>query len=395
MVEPSTPVVSKPVDTTSAVKIAVVLPFSGENAEFAEQVFNGAKIASLTAEKCGQAIRLVPFDTEGDKIIGAGLLRDIAKDPSFIAAIGPLTSDESAVAAATLSGTDLPLIVPAASDIGFTELSSTVFQLTPNIAVQAERMAAYAVDQLHADTAVILTSDDPEHRRMAESFANRFTRSGGVIAVQIFYISGEKDFKSIIGDIKFSLRPKDSDSLSYVNNTGDTLDNAERPIRIDCIYMPGKPEQVRLLLPQLRFYNVNSTNLGSDEWGDQAVYGLGTAVLKYAVFPSAYILPQETEEAVRFASKYLTEYQTAAGRLARVGYDALSCICSGLSATATRASVASHLLSLRQYSGLSGGVTLTTTRVNTALPIYHVQNGQPVLVEEQPVSAESSSDDEL
>ncbi len=392
--EPAAPVIAKPVDTANAVKIAVVLPFSGENAEFAEQIFNGAKIASMT-EKCSRAIQLVPYDTEGDKIIGAGLLNTIAKDNTFIAAIGPLTSDESAVAAAALNGSNLPIIVPAASDVGFTELSSSVFQLTPNIAVQAERMASYAIEQLHADTVVILTSDDAEHRRMAESFTNRFTQSGGTVAVQIFYVSGEKDFKSIIGDIKYSLRSKESDSLSFINDAGDTLDIAERPIRVDCIYMPGKPEQIRLLLPQLRFYNVNSTYLGSDEWGDQAVYGLGTSVLKNAIFPSAYILPQETEEEVRFASKYLYEYQTAPGRLARVGYDALSCICASFGAAKpTRDALAAQLLTTNRYSGLSGGVIFTQMRVNTRLPLYRVQGGQPVLVEEKPVVTETSSDQE-
>lgn len=157
------PIASK---TGTGLKVAVVLPFTGDNSDFAEQIFNGATIATMQTG-CAHQIQLVPFDTEGDKITAARLIQDIAKDSTYLAAIGPLTSDESAVAAAALNTGNLPLLVPAASDAGFTEFSSSVFQLTPNIGVQASRMAIYAKEQLHADSAVIFTADDAEHRQMA------------------------------------------------------------------------------------------------------------------------------------------------------------------------------------------------------------------------------------
>ena len=60
--------------------------------------------------------------------------------------------------------------------------------------------------------------------------------------------------------------------------------------------MPGSPQQLRQLLPQINFYNLNAEYLGSDGWGDQVVYKLGDNVTKEAVFPSPFLTAIATDE---------------------------------------------------------------------------------------------------
>ena len=92
--------------------------------------------------------------------------------------------------------------VAAATEAGLTRLSESSFQLSPNVELQGVVMAEYAVFQLGADSAAILTSTASEHLRMARAFADRFTELGGTMVAVQYYRSRDKDFGPIVRDIK-------------------------------------------------------------------------------------------------------------------------------------------------------------------------------------------------
>jgi len=359
-------------------ELAVVLPFSGEMQTFGEDIYNGAIIAAETyRQETGRNIELVPYDTKGDPVNTARIVKELVNSP-VDAVIGPLTSEEAAVASAVLNCGFLPMIAPAATQAGLTLLSESVFQLSPNIELQGVQMAEYAVFNRGADSAAIITSTAADHLRTARAFADRFKELGGTIVAIDYYRTRDKDFGDYVQDVKAALLGIPPDSTFYVNERGDTLDADGVPVYIDCLFLPGSPEQLRLLLPQINFYNLNAFYLGTDGWGDESVYRLGDNITKQAVFPSPFLQEQMSEEYLRFAAAYDLRYGARPQRLASLGYDAVRVITRAVSQGASnREDLVARLGQINKYEGAAATVTFGAHRENVELPLYRIVDGEP------------------
>jgi len=311
----------------------------------------------------------------------ARLIADLNRSHEADLAIGPLTSEAAAVATASLSCGDLPVIVPAATQAGLTELAESAFQLSPNIGLQGIRMADYAVDSLAARTAGIITSTSPDHLIMARAFAERFEKLGGKITAIEYYRSRDNDFGPYIRDLKAILLGLHPDSTFFVTPDGDTLDPDGVSAYLDCIYMPGNGQQLRLLLPQVRFYKLQGAYLGSDGWADDAVYRLGDDVTQLAVFPSPFLAGGNSNEYLEFAAAYDARYGGQPPRLAALGYDAVRLAVRAVGdSPRDRAALRRNLSQTRGYLGASGRISFGVRRENIEMPLYRVQNGQAVLL---------------
>ncbi|MCP4684349.1 MAG: ABC transporter substrate-binding protein [bacterium] len=357
-------------------ELAVVLPFSGEMQTFGEEIHNGAIIAAEAyRQETGRNLKLVPYDTKGDPINTARIMKELV-DSQVDAVVGPLTSEEAAVASAVLNCGNLPMIAPAATQAGLTLLSESAFQLSPNIELQGIQMAEYAVLNRGADSAAIITSTSTDHLRTARAFADRFKQLGGTVVAIEYYRTRDKDFGDYVQDVKAMLLGVHPDSAFFVNERGDTLDADGIPAYIDCLFLPGTPQQLRLLLPQINFYNLNAFYLGTDGWGDQAVYRLGDNITKQAVFPSPFLQEQMSEEFLRFAAAYDLRFGTRPRRLASLGYDAVRVIALAVSEGASsREDLVDRLGRISKYQGAAAEVTFGGHRENVELPLYRIVDG--------------------
>ncbi|MFH1373574.1 MAG: penicillin-binding protein activator [bacterium] len=362
------------------IEIVVVLPLSGELHPFGQDIYDGAVVAAEQHRSHSTVgIRLTPYDSEGDPIKAARIIGSLSENQTD-AVIGPLTSEAAAVASASLSCRSLPLLVPAATQAGLTLLSESSFQLAPNIELEGVKMAEYAIDSLQADSAVVITSTESEHLQMARAFADRFEKLGGrVIAVE-YYRPRDNDFGRQIRDIKTILLGRQpGDSTFFLDENGDTLDPDGIEAHVDCLYLPGKPDQIRKLLPQINFYNLSGDFLGSDGWNDDLVLKLGDNVTRGAVFPTPFITGAGSEEYVRFAAAYDTRFGRRPNRLAALGYDAVM-----LAVTAVRSGGGSdqatveHLRNVQGYDGASGKISFGYNRENIEMPLYRISAEEAV-----------------
>ena len=377
------------------IKVAVVLPLSGELQSFADDIYNGAVIAAeLYRNETGRAITLETFDTRGEPIDAARIVQELSR-LDFDAAVGPLTSEEALVASAALSCGDLPLIAPAATEAGLTMMNESSFQLSPNIELQGVDMADYAVNHLAADTAAIITSTVADDMRMARAFAERFRQLGGTVIAVEYYRARDQDFGEYIRDIKAILLGAHPDSVYYIDDAGDTLDTEGVPAHVDCLYLPGRPRQLKQLLPQLNFYNLQGEFLGSDDWGDESILRLGDNYTRSAVFPSPFLQVVGSDEYQKFATAYDQRYGRQPERLACLGYDAIRLITGAAGKSGrNRSRMIEELENTADYHGASGTITFGDNRENTALPIYRIQSGQAVLLGMGDLTEEEPADED-
>jgi ABC-type branched-subunit amino acid transport system substrate-binding protein len=362
-------------------RVAVVLPLSGDLQSFGKEIYNGAVIAAdMYRGSSGKDIDVQPFDSKGDPINAARIVRELSDSP-YDVVVGPLTSEESSVASATLSCGDLPLVAPAATQAGLTLLSETSFQLSPNIELQGTQMAWYAFNNLHADSAAIITSTTPDDVLMSQAFANRFRQLGGTVVAIEYYRQRDQDFGAYIRDIKAMLLGLQEDSTFFINDRGDTLDPDGIPARLDCMFIPGRAQQLRQLLPQINFYNLQATYLGSDGWGDESVYKLGDQITKNAVFPSPFLQTGTSDEYVKFSAAYDSRYGERPQRLSALGYDAVHLATLAVdSGGIPRQGLVDQMKKTFNYEGAAGIVTFGEQRENVAMPIYRIDNGRAVMI---------------
>ena len=362
-------------------EVAMLLPLSGELQSFGEEIFHGATIAAEQYRReSGERLNLVPYDTKGYPIDAARLARELAGNGTD-AVVGPLTSEEAAVVSAVLNCSPLPLITPAATQAGLTLLADGTFQLSPNIELQGVVAAEFAMFSRHADSAAIITPTSADHLRMARAFAERFEALGGTIVATEYYRSRDRDFGQYVRDLKAALLGARPDSAVYISDTGDTLDIEAVPAAIDCLYLPGVADQLRLLLPQIAYYTIDAFYLGSDGWGDEAIYRLGDNVTRRAVFPSPFLEQERSQEYVRFATQYDNRYGVPPERLACLGYDAVRVLTTAVQAGAdTREALIAQLARINGYQGAAGPITFGEHRENIELPMYQLVNGAPVFL---------------
>lgn len=369
--------------SSRGLEIAMVLPLSGEYQSFGEEIYHGAVIAAEQyREQTGSEIRLVSYDTKGDPVSTARIIKELIDTPTD-AVVGPLTSEAAAVSSAVLSCGTLPLVAPAATQAGLTLLSESSFQLSPNIEMQGIRMAEYAVRELGADSAAVITPTGVDHLTMARAFERRFKELGGTIVAVEYYRPRDKDFGKQIRDLKAHMLGMHPDSTFFINELGDTLDADGLPVDLDCLFLPGDPSQLRQLLPQIDFYNLNAAYLGSDGWGDEDVFKLGDQVTKRAVFPSPFLTRRSSEAFVKFSAEYDRRYGERPQRLASLGFDAVTLIAEAARRGANdRSELVKELALTASYEGAAARVTFGAHRENIELPLYRIIAGAPVPLEE-------------
>jgi len=359
-------------------EIGIVLPLSGDLQKFGEQILDGVmlKIGQYTRQTGGN-IKPVLYDTQGDNLEAARIIKRLAQRGTA-AVVGPLTSSETSVASAVLSCGNMPLVIPAATEGGLTELSGTSFQLQPNIDLQGIRMADYAVQWLGADTAAIITPTASSNLKMARAFARRFEELGGTILGIEYFRANETDFGPYIRDLKSLIMGELLDSIVFIDDVGDTIEAEEIPVRLDCLFIPADAGQLRQLLPQIQFYSLNTIFLGNDGWGNSRVYNLGELITRECYFASGILDSDNSEAFQRFAVDFDKKYGRQPGHLEALGYDAVSLICNALMrGLYTRNEISDYIAGVTNYQGAAGIVSFGDNRENIELPIYTIKDGLP------------------
>lgn len=327
----------------SKLKIALLLQLTGDMARFGEQVLRGCAIASEE-----ENINFDVFDTEGSSFKTVYLIDSIFKDKSYVAVIGPLTSQETAIVGAYLyNGKTLPVFSPTATDGDLLNFENNIFLLNRTLVEEAIFTAQVMEKDSSIKNVGIIYPDDSFGRSLSSAFKREAKKLGINVVFDIVYNPGTQDFIE-----KISLIEK---------------------MNFDAIYLPTNYEDAILLTTQLTFKDIDCYLYGSSLWYNENLIRLAKDYLKktYIVYPK--IASELSPDLQSFKMNYYKKYIDEPDRFSILSYDLLKFL-SGLlnNGIKDRRGINEYVKKIEDYKGISGKISFKKNRLN--FDLYYVKN---------------------
>lgn len=217
------------VHPNSPVRLAALLPMTGETAVWGQELSRGINLALSNRENdlLGHSVELIPLDSACDPTSSQQIMQTIDGDETLLAVIGPACSEVAGAVLPTMRRNNWLLISPASTAPSLTEKQSepAFFRSVPNHITQATAAANFAYNVLGARQTAVFQDETSYNSLLAQQFADIFAQLGGTVVYT--------------GSI-----------TSSQSETADLLINAAA-IPSDLIYLPLFEPEASLLINQL------------------------------------------------------------------------------------------------------------------------------------------------
>lgn len=397
-----------PEELAFPVRIGVVLPLSGYFSDEAQNMLKGIALAIKERKTKTPRIELLVRDSQ----VSAGqavtaMLALLKNDLSIV--VGELEGTKSAALAGLCTQSDVPLIVPIATDNGIAAIGSMVFQANNDIETRGSVLAKYAIDSLKMRTFATLSPADDYGHDMTDAFSNTVDRLGGTIISQQWYYPGTEDFKrqfmavreagfryalrdSLIAS-NIPVRPSRIDSLFRIWNARakelsdddkGLLESTDIPVTtIDGFFLPIYEEDISLVAPQLALANIQSRLLGGDNWLNVDALRNQRNYVNGVVFVSGYYISETDLQYRDFQNRFRRATATSPSIMAVYGYNIMQLIISAVDAGYTQADeIVSYLETVEDFPGIGGEMTFhKNNHVNSSVNILQFQDGNIIRLE--------------
>ncbi len=277
----------------------------------------------------GQPLQLLLLDN-GSTPIGSALAAQKAIAENVTAVIGAHWSSHSLVMAPILQDAGVPMITPGSTNPEVTLGKNYIFRACFIDSLQGLAMAKFAVSELHAKTAAVVTNIDEDYSIMlGQFFATSFQQAGGRVVSEIGYRGTATDFSAIIKEITF-----------------------KSP---EVIYLPGYTRDSGLFIKQSTKMGLKTIFLGGDAWDEIEKYA-GTSIEgSFQSAPWHPEVPFPESEAMKkiFAAGYGKDIENISAPLA---YDAVMLLAGAITRAGSldRRAIRDALAATVDFPGATG-----------------------------------------
>ena len=329
----------------SKFKIALLLQLTGQNAYIGEQVKRGIVIGNEE-----ENVDIVMFDTDGSSVRTMELVDSLYADKTFVAVIGPMTSQETIVAGAYLfKDKILPVLSPTASDGEILRFDNNIFLVNKTLVEEAIFTANFLREDSAAQNVGIFYSDDSYGKTLSGAFKKEAKKLGLNIIFEISYPTGTQDFL-------------------------DKIELIEK-MKIDAIYLPVSSEDAILLSTQLAFKDINPLLVGGSAMYNENLIRLAKDYLKNTVIIAPKSLSGISESYNAFRLKYFRKYSTDPDRFATLSYDTYKLLAMLIkNGYSDRKSIQNYLNSMDSYEGASGKISFRKNRMD--FDVFEIRNNE-------------------
>ena len=317
------------------VKVAIVVPLSGDVKTFGESTRDGALMAIEEAKAAGWQIDVVLADSKCDAQEAANAANKVIFEDGVKYIIGEVCSSASIPISQIAEANGVLQISPTSTNPAVTvnEDGSTkqyVFRACFLDPFQGEVMASFAKDDLGAKTAAVLYDVGNDYvKGLAEYFKESFEKMGGKVSVFEAYTKDDTDFSAVLGKVAAA--------------------------NVDVLFLPDYYAKNNLIAAQVKEKGIKATLLGGDGWDSPE--------LRFDLFEGGYFSnhysPADPRPVVQnFVKAYQAKYGAVPDALATLAYDAAKILLQSISeAGVDDPAVVKDKMAAINYEGVSGQIT--------------------------------------
>ncbi|MDZ7370820.1 MAG: penicillin-binding protein activator [candidate division KSB1 bacterium] len=383
-------------------RVGLLMPLSGYFSEEAEEFLAGAALALKLRRNMSPPVELYLGDTAGSVADARRLTQELVSG-GIDAIIGELEADKSSAIAELIANTEVPLLMPTATETILTAGGNNLFQLNSPIDIRGRALAAFAVRSLGAKTFAMLTPEDEIGRRWAEAFAAEVARLGGVMVCRQTYHPDSTNFSSQLEAIReagfrYSVRqsltvggrtaePSEVDRVYEQMNQSarrKSENRAELPKQtripmqaVDAVFIPMNEAELPFIASQYALYNIKAQLLAGDQVYNLEKLREQQSYLNKMIFVSGFYFSEADLLYKEFVENCLAEIGHEPTPMTAYGYNAVQLILDGLDeGNRSGAAMKAFLAGVKDFEGVGTFIRLNNPqRVNQFVNILQFVDG--------------------
>ena len=372
------------------ITVGVIIPLTGDNMIQGNSFLRGMHKALSSSINSNKKIAFMIKDNEGDEIQTIRVVNELEKNPAVKAIIGPISETNAIIAANSLQGKNIPLLIPSATLDGITSLGNNIYQLNSNLSIRGKIAARYITKILELDSIAVLAPADNFGHALTDAFVKEVDQLGKKI-VGVEWYSGiptdlKRQFKNL-RKIAFDLKEKDNnydeylgmvlDSLDFLFELSDddlfdipddedekltALDSSKLKLNtIQAIYSPAHPDHLAYIGTQFPMYYFETQIVGNDSWKNLDVLNQSN-------------IGPHMEGLIIISNNYSIDIKD---QIYNQAFDCTQLIYSIVNDQNNgRLALAKKLSNLSDFSGESHNVRFFDSNLNTSLQVLRYENNQ-------------------
>jgi len=349
---------------SSAIKVGLVVPLTGDVKTFGESTRNGAMLAIEEVNAAGgingRKIDVVATDDKNDPTETGNAGSKLIDMDRVVAVIGSVSSKCSAPLSDKCQSAKIPMITPTSTAPKVTvgedgKRKDYVFRACFIDPFQGTVGARFAIDSLKAKTAAVMYDVGNDYSKgLADYFKAAFEKDGGKITAFESYAKDDVDFSALLTKIKQSSP--------------------------DVLFLPDYYNKVGLIAKQARQLGVTATFLGGDGWDSPEMAKIAGEAINGGCFTNHYSPDDPRPEVQEWVQKYQAKYGQKPDALATLGHDAALLLIQALknSPNAKPDEIKAALGAIKDFPCVSGKITFDEwgNPIKSAVVLQYTKDGQ-------------------
>ena len=330
---------------------------TGGNASFGVSSHQGTQLAideiNAAGGVLGKKIKLITEDDQSLAGQPATIMRKFISTDNVVAVLGEVASSKSKEAAPICQEHQIPMISPASTNPGVTEIGDYIFRVCFIDPFQGTVMAKFALSKGWKKVALLTDVKEDYSVGLAQFFKENFTKNGGEITKEQSYSTNDKDFKAQLTSIK-STQP-------------------------DAIFVPGYYGEVALIARQARALGIKVPLLGGDGWVGDSLLKVAGHTLDGSYFSNHYSEEDTSPVIQDFVKKYKAKYGVVPDAMAALGYDSAMILADAMKRAGTTdgPKLRDAIAATKDFKAVTGSITLDDHRNATkAAVILKIEDGK-------------------
>ena len=352
------------------IKIGFPANLTGSLSSLDGPTLNGGKLAAAEINAAGgvlgRPIDLVVYDTKSDPTAISTVASQLIDTDKVVGIVAFTDSDSVLAIGPQIQKAKIPFITPGATSPKLpSQLGDDVFLACFGDNVQAAEGAEFALKKLNAKTAYLLTDLGAEYTTLlSDYFTKAFTHGGGTIVAKDTYKSGDTTFTAQIAKIK-ALTPKP-----------------------DFIYSASDPEEIGLIVKQLRQAGVTLPVIGGDGYDTPLLLQVGGPTTSDVYYTThSFIGEGATPKVKMFMEAYKKAYGTdPENAFAALGYDGVKLMADAIkrAGSAEPAKIRDAIAATQGLEAVTGTISYRTGIAvpDKSVTVIGVKDGKLMLASE-------------